>query len=122
MHEVLADLQRQAKAPAEQPTSVQAVMPEPGQVAITDPDGSVSLVAQGDLQAVMAEGARPATRHEYWREKESNSLSGQMMSGATGLARGLSFGLSDPLYIEAARALGDDTAQGRADTLHGLTQ
>lgn len=101
-------------APAEPPTSVQAVMPEPGQVAITDPDGSVSLVAQQDLPQALQEGARPATRHEYWREKEANTLSGQIMSGATGFARGLSFGFSDPAYIAAARAFGGESAA--ADT------
>lgn len=82
------------------------VAPAPGKVAIRDTDGTVSLIAEGDLTAAANEGARPATDVEYYAAK--TGAAGQVMSAVTGATRGASFGLSDPLSIEASRALGGD--------------
>lgn len=85
---------------------IAAVSPAEGKVAIRDDDGSISLVAKGDLQAAMAEGARPASSDEYLAAKAGKI--GEVASAAIGAGRGATFGLSDPLAIEAARALGGD--------------
>ncbi len=96
-------------------------VPEAGKVAIKDLDGSVSLVRQGDLAAAQGEGARPATEAEYFGAKHGTG--GQVASALVGAARGASFGLSDPLYVEGTRALaGDDKAEDVRRTMRLLKE
>ncbi len=91
-------------------------VPEPGKVAIRDLDGTVSKIAQADLPAAQGEGARPATEAEYFGAK--TGLAGQLASGAIGLGRGASFGLSDAAFIEGSRLIGGDAEA--EDTRHAL--
>ena len=81
-------------------------VPETGKVAIRDTDGTVSLVAQADLPAARNEGAVPATEAEYFGAKAG--VPGQIGSGVLGLTRGVTFGLSDPLFVEGSRLIGGD--------------
>lgn len=78
-------------------------------VPIQDEDGSVSYVRQGDLAAVKAEGARVATQDEIDRANYRGGLAGAAAT-ADALARGATFGASDWLQVEGARALGGEDA------------
>lgn len=93
-------------APEPTPQAPALVQPSAGKVAIHDEDGSISLVAEKDLAAAMAEGARPATMPEYMGAK--TGLAGQAASAAIGLGRGATLGLSDPAAIELSRLIGGD--------------
>lgn len=84
-------------------------MSEPALVPIQDEDGSVSYVRQGDLAAVKAEGARAATQDEIDRANYRGGLAGAAAT-ADALARGATFGASDWLQVEGARALGGEDA------------
>lgn len=96
-------------------------VPEPGKVAIKDLDGSVSLVKQGDLAAAQTEGARPATEAEYFGAK--HGLAGDIAAGTVGAARGATFGLFDPAFIEATRAVaGDQQAEEYRNTMRLLKE
>lgn len=96
-------------------------VPEEGKVAIRDPDGSVWKIPQGQLPAAQQEGARPATEAEYFGAQAGRP--GEVASGVVGAARGATFGLSDPIYVEGARALGgDDEAEDVRHTLKLLKQ
>ncbi len=94
-------------------------VPEPGKVAIRDTDGSVSLVRQADLAAAQGEGARPATQAEYFGAK--HGAAGDVAAGVVGAARGATFGLIDPLLLEAAEGLGGNREEYR-ETLRLLKQ
>lgn len=98
---------------AEEAPQAQAAPPvlyqkDSGKAVIADPDGSVSLVAAQDLDAALATGSRPATAAEY-RAAKGGALD-TIGAAVVGAARGASFGLSDPLYIEGARKLYGDAA------------
>ena len=83
--------------------------PDTGHVAVTSADGKTDFVRREDLPAALAEGSRPATEAEYWGAKTPAAI-----AGAEGLARGLSFGVSDPLIVEGTRLLGGEEAGERA--------
>lgn len=83
------------------------ISPEPGKVAIRDPDGSVWKIPQEQLGAAMGEGARPATEAEWVQHREGHTAT-TLAAAAMALPRGGSLGFSDKLYIEGARALGGD--------------
>lgn len=96
-------------------------VPEPGKVAIRDLDGSVSLVKQADLPAAQTEGARPATESEYFGAKHGTA--GDVAAGVVGAARGATFGLFDPAFVEATRAVaGDQQAEEYRNTLRLLKE
>ncbi len=96
-------------------------VPEDGKVAIRDPDGSVWKIPQAQLPEAQHQGARPATEAEYFGAQAGKG--GEIAAATTGAARGISFGLSDPLYVEGARALGgDQNAEDVRDTLRLLKQ
>ncbi len=97
-------------------------VPEPGKVAIRDEDGSVSTIRQGDLaRAVTDEGARPATEAEYFGAKHGTA--GTVAAAAVGAGRGASFGLFDPAFIEATRAVaGDEKAEEYRNTMRLLKE
>lgn len=95
------EIQQTPQAPAGPPLVVDG-----GQVAIRDPDGTVSMVARGDLGAAMTEGAVPATEAEWQRAKMGTT--GKIAAGAIGLGQGASFGYAAPIAIRGARAVGAD--------------
>ncbi len=98
-----------------------AYAPEPGKVAIKDLDGTVSKIPVADFNAAQAEGAKPATQAEYFGA--AHGTGGQIAAGLVGAARGASFGGSDALYIEGARALaGDESAEGVRNTINLLKE
>jgi len=76
-------------------------------VAIKKRDGSFSAVEGKDLSAAIATGAKPATEAEYLGAK--GGLVGKVASGAIGVARGATFGLSDVAAIEASRMIGGES-------------
>lgn len=82
------------------------------QVAIRDPDGTVSMVARGDLGAAMTEGAVPASEADWQRAKMG--ATGQIAAGAIGVGQGATFGYAAPIAIRGARALG---AEGVAEDI-----
>lgn len=79
-------------------------------VPITNRDGSVEQVRAADLNAAMAEGALPATPAEV--EAARDGTWGDIRAAVYGAARGMTFGLSDKLYVEGARALDGDVTAG----------
>ncbi len=96
-------------------------VPEAGKVAIKDLDGSVSLVRQADLAAAQGEGARPASEAEYFGAK--HGAGGQVASALVGAGRGATFGVFDPAFIEATRAVaGDQQAEEYRNTMRLLKE
>jgi hypothetical protein len=92
------------------------VEPEPklvtdgDKVAITDEDGSVSMVARGDYKQALSEGARAATEQEWTSAKLGTS--GKIAAGAVGAGQGLSLGYAAPAVIGGLHAVGaDETAE-----------
>jgi hypothetical protein len=105
--------------PSPEPASVQAFRGAPGTVAVIDPDGQRTYVRDEDLQAAQAEGSRIATRDDMW----ATAPGAEYVAGAAGLTRGLSLGLSDPLLVAGAKALGgEETADDARAYLRGLKQ
>ena len=91
-----------------------------GRVNLARPDGSVYNVPseQADL-AMAADRSRPATEAELFSAK--HGAGGSVAAGTVGAARGATFGLSDPLLLGAAEALGGDREEYR-NTLRLLKQ
>jgi len=82
----------------------------PGQIAIVDDDGGVNAIAAGDLERAKAEGARLATQKDVDVARYTSGLAGAAAT-ADAAARGATFGASDWIQVEGARALaGDDAA------------
>ncbi len=94
-------------------------VPEAGKVAIRDPDGSVWKIPQEKLADEQAKGARPATEAEFFGAQHGRG--GEVAAGLTGAARGATFGVSDPLLLGAAEALGGNKEEYRS-TLRLLKQ
>jgi len=91
-------------------------MAEP--VDITLPSGEAATVPEGDLQQALDAGAKRARDPE---QERLGGVGGQAASAIVGAARGATFGLSDPLYIEGARALGGDkSAENVRRTINSL--
>jgi len=96
-------------------------VPERGQVAIRDPDGSVWKIPQEELVEAQHQGARPASEQEYFGAKHGKV--GEAAAGLAGAARGASFGTFDPALVETARALGgDENAEDYRRTLRLLKE
>jgi hypothetical protein len=96
-------------------------VPEPGKVAIRDPDGSVWKIPQGNLADESAKGARLATEAEYFGAQHGRP--GEILAAGAGFSRAATSGLSDLAYVEGARALGgDQDANDIRDTLRLLKQ
>jgi hypothetical protein len=96
-------------------------VPEDGKVAIRDQDGSVWKIPQEQLVEATHEGARPATEAEYFGAQHGKA--GEVLAGGAGFARTATFGLSDPAYVEAARAFGGaQNADEMRDTLRLLKE
>lgn len=98
-----------------EPAPVEAPAPPPlvrdgADVAIRDPDGTVSMVASRDLQAAIGEGARPATETEWQNAKLG--VAGEVASAAIGAGQGLSFGYAAPALIRGAEAVGAEGFAG----------
>ncbi len=101
--------------------SADVYVPEAGKVAIKDLDGTVSLVKQADLASAQGEGARPATEAEYFGAK--HGAAGEVAAAAVGAGRGATFGLFDPAFVEATRAVaGDEKAEEYRNTMRLLKQ
>jgi hypothetical protein len=106
--------------PATATTDPGVYVPEAGQVAIRDPDGSVWKIPQEQLAEASHQGARPATETEYFGAKYGKA--GEVQAGLAGAARGATFGLSDAAYVETARALGGESDADEMRNLIRLTK
>ena len=93
---------------------------EAGKVAIRDPDGSVWKIPQENLAAEQAKGARPATEAEFFDAKHGKA--GEVAAGVVGAARGASFGVSDPLILGAASAIGPASEADYRNTMRLLKE
>jgi hypothetical protein len=106
-------------APAPEPPK--AYTTEPGHLAFVDDRGEVQSVPAENAAEAMQYGYRPATRAEFKAARDG--FAGDVMAGITGVGRGLSFGLTDPLTIEADRALeGDRAAEDMRQELSDLKE
>ena len=89
--------------------------------------GRLYSVPTEELQTVLSRpGARPATEqevHEHELQRQFGDSVGMLQAGGAGLARGASAGLSDPLIIGAAQAIGGKaSAEHARKTLAGLQE
>lgn len=78
-------------------------------VPVRGPDGKVGTVPVGQATQAFAAGARAVTQEDYRAaqlEKKYGGVGGSLAATGEGVARGLTVGLSDPLAIGAAGALG----------------
>lgn len=78
-------------------------------VPVRGPDGKVGTVPVGQAPQAFAAGARAVTQEDYRAaqlEKKYGGVGGSLAATGEGVARGLTVGLSDPLAIGAAGALG----------------
>ena len=84
-------------------------MTAPGTVGIVESTGGISYVRKADLDAAKAEGARVASQDEIDRANYTSGLAGAAAT-ADAAARGATFGASDWIQVEGARALGGEDA------------
>jgi hypothetical protein len=81
-------------------------MSDQTRVPVKNSYGTVRTVPKEQLEDATLEGWTPATEAEQFGAEEG--ALGKVGSAVLGGARGITLGLSDTAYIEAARALGDD--------------
>ena len=94
------------EAPADAP---RVLYQRSGQALMADQEGEVYSIDPDKVEEATSSGWRPATEGEFYAAREG--LSGDLAAAAYGAARTVSFGLSDPLYVEAMRGVyGDDGA------------
>jgi len=94
-------------------------LPKDAPVHMVTPGGQVRQVDPTQAQQVVQAGGRFAKDEEVHAaqlEAKYGGLGGAAAAGAEGLARGVSFGISDPLAVEGTRLFGGDEAAEKVRT------